>query len=244
MRLLRISSADALPGYASKYDISFSTGDNDLNQVSRVMLKSAVIPNTQYNIHSHNNTFVYEIANVPQPPVVIPQGQYLMSDLITAFNAAFLAESGITMTAVQNTLTKKISFATSSDIGILNKADGNPMGDVFGIVLSTLEDGPTYACAGLPNLVGLRHIYIASNALASNTNLITSAKTKYPIFADVPITVPFGGLQTVDNSFDTMDSQTLHGKHNISNIDITLLDEHNEIVELNGHDFILMFWVD
>ena len=71
-RLLRISSKDKSPESPSKYQITYKTNDNDLHQIRRVVLKSAIIPNSQYNIHHNNNTFVFIEGALSAVEVTVP----------------------------------------------------------------------------------------------------------------------------------------------------------------------------
>lgn len=243
MRLLRISSKDRSIGSESKYKLKFPTNDSDLHQVRRIMLKSAILPNTQYNVHAGNNTFSYEIADVLYSFNITP-AQYTTDTLITAVIAGFAAELvPITMTIIQDAATSKLSFTSDTSIQWLNRIDGSSIGQMMGITTSSTIASTTHTASGVPQLQGLRHVYIASNALSNNTSMITDDKNKYNIFADIPITVPYGGMEIVDNDSSTLDYIDFNCKKNISSIDIELLDEHNDTLDLLGHDFILVFAV-
>lgn len=238
-RLLRISSKDRAIQSSSKYDFTFPTNDYDLHQVNQIMLKSAIIPNTQYNINTNNNSFVYRIAGVLQTPIVFPVGQYELDSFIVGFNEL---STVIGMTLVQNTLTKKLQFTTTTAIEYLT-IELNPIARVLGIHTTSDGDVLTHNADGLPDLIGLRHLYISSSALSNNTSMITEDKQKINVFADIPIDVPFGGLQIVDNNSRTLDYSYFNSHKNISSIDIKLLDEYNNLVDLNGHDFILVLHI-
>lgn len=240
MRLLRISSRDRSLVGGNKYSFNFHTNDCDLHNARRIYLKSAIIPNTQYNINSNNNVFRFTIAGAPSTSTVAV-GQYSLATLQTALIARLLADHAITLTITQDSITNKLSFTTNVNFRFLSKTDNNPMGDVLGIYTSSVGDVANFTADGLPNLVGLRHIYIASNTLSNNISMITDDKQKYNIFCDIPITVGFGELQTVSQDVSSFDSTDFGSKKNISTIDIELLDEENNIVDLNGHDFVLVF---
>lgn len=246
MRLLRISSKDKALHSSGRYKLVFPTNDSDLHQAKIIMLKSAIIPNSQYNVHTNNNTFTYSIGNfVQQYSVTVPAGQYtinaLISELIAQLGAHPLAP--LTMTITQDAITGKLSWLSNISIKWLNKDDGSPLGQLMGIHISTPIDSDTHDSSGLHNLSGLRHVYISSNALSNNTSMITDDKQKFSIFADIPITVAYGGFQVVDNDKSTLDYIDFSCRKNISSIDIELLDEHNDTLDLNGHDFILVFAV-
>jgi hypothetical protein len=56
-RLVRISSKDRSSTSNSQYDIIYDTNDYDMQLIRKVVLKSAIIPNTQYNVNIYNNVF-------------------------------------------------------------------------------------------------------------------------------------------------------------------------------------------
>lgn len=243
MRLLRVSSKDRAVDSASKYKINFSTNDTDLHQVRQIKLKSAIIPNTMYNINQYNNIFRYKIAGVFGTDVVLTIGQYTLTDLMDSLAAQILADTTIVVGIAENQRTRKLSFTTATDIEFLSKAQGNPLGDVLGIYTGSGADTALFFADGLPNLMGLRHVYIGSNAMSNNTSMITNDKQKINIFSDIPIDVPFGGLQTYVGDTSTLHYVDFASKKNISSIDITLVDENQNILELNGQDFVLVFAV-
>ena len=82
-RLLRISSKDRADTSRSRYNIDFRTNDNELHQISRIVLKSIVVPNTQYNINLHTNTLYLPTSLSEVTKYTIKPGQYKTNDLIT-----------------------------------------------------------------------------------------------------------------------------------------------------------------
>ena len=171
--------------------------------------------------------------------IVIPIGQYNITSFITALELAGVA-LGLSIT--QSPLTSKLTLTTTTAIQWL-AIDLNPMATVLGIEYHDIIDALVKQCQDLPNLQGLQHIYIASNALSNNTSMITEDKNKINVFAEIPITVPFGFLQVVSNDSATMDRTDLASLKNISTIDIKLLDVNNRVVDLNGADFTLIFTI-
>jgi hypothetical protein len=93
----------------------FNTNDNDLHQIRHVSLKSAMVPNSEYNIHSANNVFNYDdgVART----VTLAVGQYTTTTLLSALNTAVQAITP-TFVATQTTLTQKLNFAAGVNISI------------------------------------------------------------------------------------------------------------------------------
>jgi hypothetical protein len=243
-RLLRISSKDRSVESASKYSIVYKTNDNDLHQIKKVVLKSAVIPNTQYNINSNNNRFLFSTsAHFPIFLIaVVPVGQYTTSTLMSALQSAMNAMlSSASITITQDALTQKITFALNS--GTLHiVGEGNPMAPALGIH-EHAAGSQIYTADGLPNLTGLTHIYISSQTLSNHTSMITNEKLKRNVFCDLTVRVPFGQYQMTDEDSRSLDFSIFHSHKNISTIDIQLMDEYNNVLDLNGEDWSLIFRV-
>ena len=267
-RLLRISSKDKSPESPSKYQITYKTNDNDLHQIRRVVLKSAIIPNSQYNIHHNNNTFYFN-ETVPQNNsdevtdgvvnehasieiisggvvedekdeevgrYIIPVGQYTISMLISTLENMI---SGLAIT--QSPLTNKLTLTYSSPFSVLVN-DKNPLARVLGIT-EDIENVSTYSCKSLPDLSGLENIYIASQTLSNHSAMICNDKQKQSVFCSVGINVPFGQTMILEEDSISLDYTDFYAPRNISTIDITLLDENNNVLDLNGLDWVLTFRV-
>lgn len=267
-RLLRISSKDRTLESPSKYQITFKTNDNDLHQIKRVVLKSAIIPNSQYNIHKYNNTFYFnqpvsqnnsdevtdgvvnEQASIEiisggvtedekdeeVGRYIIPVGQYTISMLISTLENTI---PGLTIT--QSPLTKKLTLTYSSPFSVIVN-DKNPLARVLGIT-EDIENVSTYSCKSLPDLSGLENIYIASQTLSNHSAMICNDKQKQSVFCSVGINVPFGQTMILEEDSISLDYTDFYAPRNISTIDITLLDENNNVLDLNGLDWVLTFRV-
>ena len=230
-RLLRISSKDRSLESPSKYQITYKTNDNDLHQIKRVVLKSAIIPNSQYNIHQYNNTFYFD-----GEPYIIPVGQYTITMLIST-----LANTIPGLAISQSPLTKKLTLTYGSPFSVLVN-DENPLARVLGIT-EDVEDVSTYSCKALPDLSGLENIYIASQTLSNHSAMICNDKQKQSIFCSVGVNVPFGQTMILEEDSVSLDYTDFYGPRNISTIDISLLDENNNVLDLNGLDWVLTFRV-
>ena len=275
-RLLRISSKDKSPESPSKYQITYKTNDNDLHQIKRVVLKSAIIPNSQYNIHHNNNTLVFiegalsavevtvppnnwdevtdgvvgnELANIDiisgELPAdsgetnkyIIPVGQYTITMLIATLENTI---SGLKIT--QSPLTKKLTLTYGSPFSMPANEEINPMAKVLGIT-EDLDGVSTYSCKSLPDLSGLENVYIASQTLSNHSAMICNDKQKQSIFCSVGINVSFGQTMILEEDTTSLDYTEFYGARNISTIDITLLDENNNVLDFNGLDWVLTFRV-
>lgn len=245
-RLLRISSKNRSVDSINPYSIVFTTNDNDLHQIKHIVLKSAIIPNTQYNINSNNNIFTYKRGAVLQT-LTIPPLQYNINEFIIAFNLVAAADN-LVLSLVGDRL--GIADTNTTDFTILpfvtDSPESNALGDVMGInIEQTGNVGNAYTLVmdGLPDFSGLQNVYISSQALSNHTPMIGNDKQKQNVFCNIPITVEFGGIQVHDENRDSLDYSIFHSRKNISSIDIRLLNEDDTEVDLNGNDWVLIFRV-
>tara|TARA_R110002096_G_scaffold75982_1_gene179478 strand:+ start:85 stop:822 length:738 start_codon:yes stop_codon:yes gene_type:complete len=236
-RLLKISSKDRSEESPSKYQIVYRTNDTDLHQIKKVALKSAIIPNNQYNINANNNLFNFP-NTLGGPLYTVPVGQYTTTTLIADLNAQI---TGLTIT--QSTLTQKLTFTMAGGtFDIISDPVLNPIAYVLGLETDA-STVALYTSDSFPDLSGLQNIYIASQTLSNHTSMITSNKLKQNVFCNVGISVPFGGTMILEEDDSTLDFSVFHSHKNISSIDITLLDERNNVLDLNGADWQLIFRV-
>ena len=219
--------------------MTFATNDCDLHQVRKIVLKSAIIPNTSYNVSSQYNRLYIEHSLGATTSYAITPGQYTMAQFLASLIAVLPAGT----TIVQNPITRKLTFAMAGATFKLFAFPQNPMGRILGISEDTAAGLSTFDIPGLPNLTGLRHMYVASNALSNQTVMVTNNKEKINVFADFPVTVPFGETQPYEGFDGGMNFSDFGSKKNINSIDIRLLDEHGNVLELNGHNWVLIFRV-
>ena len=232
-RLLRISSTDRSSDSVSKYNITYHGNDPDMQLIHKVVLKSAIIPNSQYNINLNNNTLIFP-NTLSASPYTIPAGQYTITELITAIEGLI---TGLTIT--QDAITQKLTFAMAGgtfDIIV----DGNLMAPILGF--DTLATSTAlYTSDNLPDLSGLNNIYVASQKLSSERSMLTVDKGKINVFCDIAMDVPFGATKTLAEDETSLDFTEFDRRKNISTLDIKLLDEKNNVIDLNGLEWELVF---
>ena len=238
-RLLRISSKDRADTSRSRYNIDFRTNDNELHQISRIVLKSIVVPNTQYNINIHTNTLYLPTSLSEVTKYTIKPGQYKTNDLITELKKVVNDTVGGGFNITQDPISFLLTLSVTAGTMDIYK-ENNPMAFILGIE-SEHKATNIYECEKLPNLSGLNHIYISSQALSNHTQMVTSLQNKQNVFADVTVKVCFGQIQYADEDTNSLDYVVFHGKKNISKIDIQLLDDWNNELDLNGRDWTLVF---
>jgi hypothetical protein len=241
-KLIKISSIHKQSNQSSN---DFNTTINNCPQLAkaiRLSIKSIVIPNVGYNIKSTSNTFSYGLSGVAQT-VVIPIGQYTIDELIAVLIAdSTLSTAGFAITL--NNITKKLQFTSTSNIDY-EDISTNPMAKILGIETSTLNT-LSYDSAGMVDLTSDKEIYVVSNTLANGHNLISSSTAKnLPVIAVVPINVGFGSMINYSTQHDDIDSinYPMNGI-NICNFGVALYNEHEELLDLHNHDWVMIVKID
>lgn len=225
----------------SDFRVNFTNYDF-MQHVKSVVVKQISFPHIFYNIDESNRTFTYKIASVPTS-VQIPIGQYTVAELITALQGAAAL---VGLTIIQSSVTRKLSFTTTTDIQYLPIAE-NDMADVLGLTTGTVGDVSNYTALGFTDLRGIKNVKVVSEALGT-LNLITSESKLENVLAVIPITQEFAAMEyyvsthTEIDDFDTISQK--HGK-NVQIIDIKLVDlETNRVIDLANHhvDIVLKIY--
>lgn len=241
VRLLRVTNNE-LSAYSSGNgaSIKFQSNDSDLHGINRIHLKTSIIPNTQYNINSNNNTLMIMWNEMSGPVPPIPVGQYTLVTFMAALETALnsVATVGV-FTVTSDPLTYKIIITTTGPNFIIADKSLNPMYLVIGQDTQVTSVGGVLQCANIYNLSGLRHVYVESFTLGKS--LLTGSVKKYSMIADIPIRVPFGTFQSDVYTEESLDAVYYKGFKNISNFELQLVNEFGEPLELNGAAWTLIF---
>lgn len=231
-KLIRISSTDRLPGGTPENFIVNFQNVNNMSRVLSVILKHASFPNSVYNITTKNNIFTYEENGVAQT-LVTPTGFYSISQLL-----AYLATNISSITFSQDPTTYKILITnTASAPSFIIYPTG--VGLLLGVTsFLNITIGATLPAQSLPELEGLRHLYVQSKTLAKNNNMVfNQQQQEVPIFGMIPVTAAFGNINHYETPHEGLEIVDYDGETNIQNIDITLLNGNGEIINLNGGFF-------
>jgi hypothetical protein len=243
-RMLRIASADlSNSSKGTDTDLDFRTNDADLHQIHRIILKTVIVPNTHYNINRYNN-YISITAPDMLPVGPIEQGQYNLSQFTAALKAVLdVAASPYTFQVTQDPITRRLMFVKSggAQFTLLGKSSGNKMWRECGCKTDVTSVGLVAFSSGIPDLSGLRHIYIES--LIAGQQVMTGDVNKYSALADFPVDVPFGAYQKIEYDQHTLNQVTYRGAKQISKIDIRFTDDLNRELSFNGLDWVLIFEV-
>jgi hypothetical protein len=219
----------------------FVSSDTDLGQVHRVHLKSFILPNTEYNLNSKTNRVVITATDM-LPVGNIPQGQYTISDLLTALKLVLdVASAPNTFTITQSPLTRKLTFVKSGGSQFTIGYE-SPIARIIGQHTAKTSVALSLTTNSIPDLSGLRMAVINSYTLGRF--MISEGDTpeesqKSNVLGALPMTAIFGGTLKYESDESTLNATYFNGYKNVSNFDIALVDSTGGLLELNGCEFIM-----
>lgn len=195
--------------------------------VRKFTVRQVLFPNLFDNIRTgDNDTLDYTINGVPSS-LIIPSGFYSVSELTTYLNANIAGA-----TFAYNSLTKVIDVTNTSgftlvllDTSTIKKNLGY-INDVT--ILDTVTQGLPYD----PNLYNYTHVFLTSNKLSGVQNMMAENHRRIPVFAVIPIDVPYGEIVNFRPYIEDIDSIYYPARDNISEIDVQMRDKEGNIVLL------------
>ena len=261
-KLVTISSSDKNINLSdSNSDFTVVLNERNLSQgVNRVLIKEVTVPNVFPNIRgvdyktNLNNVLLIDKQGVGVLPVVVPEGQYVIStlgvpppnDLITTLTPlidAVIAPDTVTITL--DPITNKLNFLFSSaNYKFLeNKppTQFTPLNNVLGIVNETPAYTNSIDGDGLPDLSGLKNVYIHSkdiadlNGVDAGFGLISLAE---PVSL---VDAPYGSYAYKQNNDDELASIVFEQPRNLSVIRVVLRDEKGNKLDIGTHEINIVF---
>lgn len=243
-KLIRVNSKERdllLSTSSSKMVINFNSNDPNLSQVHSIALKSASIPNSQYNILAPNNVFTFETLAVPFS-ITLTEGNYTISTLIAALIADAVAIA-VGMAIIVDPITGRLQFTFTTNSQLLTIDEGNAMGNILGIRVGSLVDVASFLADSLPNLIGLENIYIACTELSGGDYLIDALLGQLNIFAHIPVDVSFGRIQHYATSDEESDLIDFPSDRTLDSLSITLYNDRGQNIDLSGLDWQMILKV-
>jgi hypothetical protein len=198
------------------------------NEHIHMTLESFSCPNALYNVSEGKNVLTTSAGSV-----TIPVGQYnTPSSLVVALQSV-LTTASITITVAYNELLNKLTFqnTSASAITILPSSVWYRLG----LMKSTNFVVGASSTVTLPRMVDLsggRAIQFSiTNHSFDSRDSHGNSTTSSSVLASIPLTVPFGGLQTYAETNGTI---TRSFTKNVSELDVSLLTLDNEPFLLEG----------
>ena len=199
-------------------------------------LVDAQIPVSFYNINYTNNVLNYQISSVNYTITVIP-GNYNFTSLASQFVAGFLA-NGHTFTITINKQTGVITFATPATNFILQVSS---IFSTLGFPASNQTSVSFTLNATYPlNLFGITKIKINSSFFNSY-NYDSATYGMSNLISVIPVDQPAFGLIIYENKSDA--KYTLR-TNAVDEIDLTLTDQNDNLINFNNIDWQLTFLLE
>jgi len=200
-----------------------------------VALEDATIPVSWYLINDSNNTLHYNYNSISDN-IVLTNGNYNGSSIITEIQNRFSLDKGITVTVVLSQVTGKLDFRVSNAITNMTFFY-NLSTNLMRLLGFTQTVSFTSVITPKPmNLLGIQKVQICSNNLATLSSFSSSTRLSGSVLQSVPVDVPSFHQITYINKgthYGRMKSRFL------DNIDIQLFDEFGNFIEMNGIEFTL-----
>ena len=234
-KLLRINSKERNQSSISSSDFTVSYPNVQvLQKVVSVILKHCSFPNVFYNITDANNTFEYETSTSGVVSITVPPGYYSLAALKT-YMLPFL--SGFVFN--QNVETLKLTFSESVPTGSQIKIYVSATSILPTLLGFTATAGlaTTLTAPNVPQLQGVSHVFVASRVLSKGNNFLDANKRQeLPIFAMIPILVPYGSIQHYETNHEILDVVNFESEADLQNIDIKLFDGKGNALNFHGSE--------
>lgn len=252
-KLVRINSGSA----SSKGDTGYSDTNfivnlgSQMQNIWRVSVISVVFTNSAYNIRDNPtaspNALLRWSTAVSPGFTSIPPGFYstaqLMSYIQNVINTFFGTFGlGQTITLSQDPISQKVLLSynqgtsTAPSFSIVANANGadSPWQNLgFSFETTTVASLGVMVAENVPNLVGLRQVFLRSATLAPG-NQIDEKGSWQNVLVAIPVTAAFGQVNVFECKIDQLCQITYQSKRNLSFMDFQLVDDKNNIVDLNG----------
>ena len=230
-------------------DFIFDLGmSQKIQQAKKIVLKSVIFPNVFYNITTSNNTLQVKYLADPYVNVSVEPGYYTASELGDALASAIVTALGppLTMTITPDQIKGKLVFEVTNVGGAItiNSTDAlSTLVPNLGLDPATLlivdqVVGPETA-PFIAQLAGLTSINIHSRTLSGN-NYLEENNRIAPVLMNVPITVPFLGVNVYESQDDELNSIVYDRSRSIQAIDIRITDRQSNTLDLQKHNIKIL----
>jgi hypothetical protein len=236
--LLKINSRDSNSTQVTNpIKVSFlNLGNRIINSID---VKSVSIPNVFYNVSTFNNLLQINFnTGAYILNIVLPPGQYSMSQFINALNQFIIDDGTYILTFAFDPLTNKI-YTLSPTAYTFNISS---MFSVLGLDQSVNFIGVVNVDSYFPNfpdLSGPRNIYIKSNI--GNMNLLQK-QGHSAVIAIVPVIVGFSNIIHYSNFEENINvlRSNIYSQ-NLSNVELELTDVLGNILSMAGMHWEITF---
>ena len=245
-RLIQINSKDRInPQNTTSSSFTINLGnDEKINSVRGIAIKEVEFVNSYFNLEYYNNTFFFH-TGAGEQSITVTIGQYTITTLIAEIIAKLaLLGVPITATIIKNSLTHKLTWNVNVAMRFyeykVSDGEKNPIAEVLGIVGDTNVPVLSFNSGGIPDLCGVKSVYIISRELAGGSCVSSREGGRKVSLVDViPVNAGFLEVNYSVNSDSETDNHVYDDviQNNLSTISIELRDSDNNLLNSNGHNF-------
>lgn len=239
-----------------------------INNVKSIMVCNAEVPISYYNVSSNlgNNSFgVYNVDNATSGSVVVSNGNYTSSTLVTEINSKLTAlgsnfqdlsfniynnfvVSSVKISSTYASTGVDVNFAVNSS----NEFDKYNFKSKLGWILGFRDTSynmtsTTRTAEALPDLNGPRYLYLVVDEFTKgNQSSFLAINTRSQIQGNIlaritmnKTTFGFGNILPANNfnGYLLTDRRSYNGRVDLQKLKIQLTDEYGTPVDLNGSGF-------
>lgn len=253
----RDRNTDSYPD-PNMYQIDF--GDT-LKNVFSIELLSAIVPKSDYNINSNNNTIYFSENGGSEITASIPEGNYTITELLTAIGSAMTSSSGLswTYTATYDSKTNKITITTGNVIRIFElyfiggtEKYGESstrstyklysIGSTIGFTRTDLTGSYTYTGTNQYNLTGENYLMLKMENFGTMIGTETSNKSISGAFTKINLNVSQNEFKYYNNGqeyISKLEFGSPIGK--LSQMNIRFYNYDGSLYNFNGMEHSLFF---
>jgi len=242
-KIVNLSSKQRKNGSSNNFTLSIPPSAREFNSVVGIQMVSTSIPNTFYNINEYNNFFEYKYSALNTTGIVLlPIGQYEITPLLNAISTQMTTDIGNSnITWSIDTLDFKVNVESDNESLSFTTDDPDkvPLLIALGFEGSVII-GTSLTAKNIVDIAGPSTLYIISRALSGSTSDYSELTN---IVRCIGLDVNFGSIC----HYSVEDSESgiikFPNSRSMSNIDLSLRDRDNRILDLNGVDWDLLIRV-
>jgi len=202
-------------------------------------------PNILYNVISVIHAQIpisYYVINNSNNILILSTGTYTLTNgnyNASLFTTMLLSKIGVTFSLTISAITGVFTLSNTSSFSIIS---GSTCYKIMGFVTNTLYNSVAnvivmpYPC----NFMGVNRLKIKSTILKTN-NIDTNSGGHCDLLTTIPVNNASGGLIVYTNQ---MNLKNLFDNTYVDNIDITITDENDLILDFNSADIYITLQID
>ncbi len=263
-RYVRISSEDKSTGTNNRFTVDLQSAGGVIDNVKGFIVHSIECPNVFNNVASYNNNYKVSFggpATETNLDLNVPEGYYLIDDLIAIMNAQISAQivaNGDTYTLVLSKVgifpNEKIEFLASGlSAGSCSLfLSDNSIYPSLGVITTensiapnipfTLIDGIPNTAQNIPNLIGETAVYVHSRVLCSNN--LSEASGTFSVVDKLNLDEPFGSTCYSNYNNDSTHERKyfpFETRKTLRTVDINLRNRKGDLLVLpSNFEFTMM----